>query len=88
MAYPTSIHLRTELIRTALIAEMNAVDTRVKTAKGDLEHALAQDHDLVAPTKALEAANLEFKAQIRHVNMHLPKAKAKAKAKALAIADA
>ena len=85
---PTSINLRTEIIRTALIAEMNAVDTRLKAAKGDLEHALAQDHDLVEPTKALDTANLEFKAQIRHVNMHLPKAKAKAKAKALAITAA
>lgn len=65
---------------------MKSVDSNLKAAKGELEHALAQDHDLVGPTKKLETANLEFKEQIRHVNMHLPKAKAKAKAKASAVA--
>ena len=83
---PTSMHLRTEIIRTALIAQMKSVDSNLKAAKGELEHALAQDHDLVEPTKKLETANLEFKEHIRHVNMHLPKAKAKAKAKASAVA--
>ena len=83
---PTSIPLRTEIIRTALIAQMSSIDSSLKAAKGDLEHALAQDFELVEPTKKLDEANLEFKNQIRHVNMHLPKAKAKAKASAIATA--
>ena len=57
-------------------------DGELKAAKAGLEHALAEDSDLTGPTSQLDTANTNFKNQIKHANMHLPKAsKPKAKAK-------
>lgn len=53
-----------------------------------MEHALAMDADLKDPTAGLTAANMAFKGQIKHANMHLPKPKAKAKAAAICDATA
>lgn len=60
----------------------------MKQAKDLVEKALAEDTDLGPPTKQLEDANLRFKDEIKHANMHVPKPKAKSKAKAKAAAKA
>lgn len=79
---PSSV-LRSEIIRKALIEQLKESEETLRSSKATLEHALAEDTDLVGPTEGLTAANLAFKDQIKHANMHLPKPKAKAKAKAI-----
>eukprot|EP00435_Cladocopium_sp_Y103_P032762 s2673_g8.t1 len=66
--------MRSEIIRTALVKQLSVCDGELKTAKASLEQALAEDSDLTAPTKQLDTANQDFKNQIKHANMHLPKA--------------
>lgn len=72
---PSSV-LRSEIIRKALIEQLKESEETLRSSKATLEHALG-------PTEGLTAANLAFKDQIKHANMHLPKPKAKAKAKAI-----
>ena len=73
--------LRSEIIRRALVEQLKVCDGELKAAKAGLEQALAEDSDLTGPTSQLDTANANFKNQIKHANMHLPKAKPKAKAK-------
>lgn len=75
--------LRKDIIRNALIEQLKQCEATLKTAKASVEEALAQDIDLVGPTENLNQANTQFKEEIKHANMHLPKPKAKAKAKAI-----
>ncbi len=75
--------LRKDIIRNALIQQLKQCEDTLKTAKAAVEEALAQDTDLITPTDMLNQANTQFKDEIKHANMHLPKAKAKAKAKAV-----
>lgn len=70
-----------EIIRRALVEQLKVCDGELKAAKAGLEQALAEDSDLTGPTSQLDTANANFKNQIKHANMHLPKAKPKAKAK-------
>ena len=60
---------------------MQETDALLRGAKASLEMALAQDEDLTKHISELDRANLSFKDQIKHANMHVkPKPKAKAKA--------
>ena len=59
---------------------MTLEETSIKTAKSELEGAMAQDECLDGLIEKLESANLHFKDQMKHANMHIPKGKAKAKA--------
>ena len=67
------------MIRTALVQQMQIEETAIKTAKTELEQALASDSDMGNLITNLELANKKFKDQMKHVSMHLPKAKAKAR---------
>ena len=81
---------RTEIIKEALLKQMELVEKKLREGKVSLEQAMSQDLDTTGFTTALEGANSEFKEQLRHVTMHLPKAgrggKAKAKAEPKAAA--
>ena len=59
--------------------QMQIEETAIKTAKTELEQALASDSDMGNLITNLELANKKFKDQMKHVSMHLPKAKAKAR---------
>ena len=74
--------IRSDLIKNALVQQMQVEEQAIKRAKGDLESALAQDLPMEDLITVLEAANKRFKDQMKHATMHLPKGKAKAKAKA------
>ena len=77
--------LRSDIIRNALIQQLEACEKELREGKSAVEGALASDQDLVSPTKGLDEANKKFKDELRHANLHLPKAvKPKAKAKAAA----
>ena len=76
--------MRSEIIRTALVKQLKESESELKRCKEALEDALASDTDLATPTQDLEGANKHFKEQIKHANMHLPKATPKAKGKSKA----
>ena len=79
--------MRSEIIRNALVQQLKETESLLRGAKNNLEMALAQDDDLTNQIAELDKANLSFKDQIKHANMHVkPKPKPKAKA-ALALAD-
>ena len=78
----SSSGLRSEIIRKALIEQLKETENALRSSKALLEQALAEDKDLESATKGLTDANVNFKDQIKHANMHLPKPKAKAKSNA------
>ena len=78
----SSSGLRSEIIRKALIEQLKETENTLRSSKALLEQALAEDKDLESATKGLTDANVNFKDQIKHANMHLPKPKAKAKSNA------
>lgn len=76
--------LRADIIRTALVSQMQLVDQKIKDCKAKLEDALTQDQLTEELISELEGINKGFKDEMRHATMHLPKPKSKAKAKSQA----
>lgn len=75
--------LRSDIIRNALIQQLEKCEKELRDGKSAVETALAMDQDLVPPTQGLDETNKKFKDALRHANLHLPKAgKPKARAKA------